>query len=325
MRVAAGNGQLKQDGARTMRGELRNTRDAAVALHDAAVSRHTPNFDAAFAAAMSEVIERLERVITDAERDPSADPVEVSKTCRWLGDAWFDHSRHARRPSWERGAEAYLKAERLLAGRIAPVEQATLDFNFGNTLRALSEGTDVGLLEAAEVRYERAAKAFRDSHLSNFATMVSTQLGDLRPQLRLARERAVMQGNYKRMEMLLTRFPAASKIEHAEIAGEIVRTVGSLNRDALAAAAGEAVAALTGAARSVPGMEPQLAKLGGARGRPQASARRRAEAPGCRKRRDRSHHRDGRGRGHPAPRSHRAGGQGRYRHGRSGGAADATP
>ena len=191
MRVAAGNGQLKQDGARTMRGELRNTRDAAVALHDAAVSRHTPNFDAAFAAAMSEVIERLERVITDAERDPSADPVEVSKTCRWLGDAWFDHSRHARRPSWERGAEAYLKAERLLPAG-SPRWSRLRSTSTSATRSAPCRRPDVGLLEAAEVRYERAAKAFRDSHLSNFATMVSTQLGDLRPQLRLAREHAVM-------------------------------------------------------------------------------------------------------------------------------------
>jgi hypothetical protein len=244
-----------------MQGELRNARDAAIALHDAAVSRHSPNFDAAFAAAMSEAIERLERVIADVERDPLADLVEVSKTCRWLGDAWFDHGRHARRPSWERGAEAYLKAERLLAGRIAPVEQAKLDFNFGNTLRQLSEGTNVGLLEAAEARYDSAAKAFRDNHLSNFATMVSAQLGTLRPQLRLAREQAVMRENHKRIGILLDRFPTAGKVEQAEIAGEIGRTVGSLNRDGLAAASGEAVAAVTEAARSVPEMEPQLAQL----------------------------------------------------------------
>ena len=51
-----------------MRGELRNARDAAVALHDPAVSRRSRNFEAAFAAAMSEAIERLERIIADTER-----------------------------------------------------------------------------------------------------------------------------------------------------------------------------------------------------------------------------------------------------------------
>jgi hypothetical protein len=62
-----------------VRGELRNARDAAVALHDPAVSRHSRNFEAAFAAALSEPIARLERIIADTERGSSAAPIRCPR------------------------------------------------------------------------------------------------------------------------------------------------------------------------------------------------------------------------------------------------------
>jgi hypothetical protein len=43
------------------------------------VSRHSRNFEAAFAAAMSEPIARLERIIADTERGPSAAPIRCPR------------------------------------------------------------------------------------------------------------------------------------------------------------------------------------------------------------------------------------------------------
>jgi len=131
--------------------DLIAARDAAVAQHDRIVSQYAHRHDAAFASALEPVIAELERIISAASAAKS-DPVELSRTLRWLGDAYFDHGRFAGRSSWDAAANAYSRAEQLLQDGAAPVEQAKLDFNFGNTLAQLSDGTDVKLLEAADIR-----------------------------------------------------------------------------------------------------------------------------------------------------------------------------
>ena len=151
-----------------MNRQLRERRDRAAKRHDAALERHPARDGAAFERELNAVVQELSAVATAAD-DPSSDPVEVAKTYRWLGDACFDRARGTAEAPLALGAQAYQRAETLLADADAPGEKAKLNFNYGNTLRGLSRGEDVALLEAAQARYEMADRGFRSLQLPDFA------------------------------------------------------------------------------------------------------------------------------------------------------------
>src|SRR5262245_57779395 len=199
--------------------ELIAVRDAAIARQDQVAARYAPRYDAAFCAALQPIIVELERVATLAAAERS-DAVELSRTWRWLGDAHFEHGRFAGRPSWYAGADAYLKAERALADYAAPVEQAKLDFNFGNTLAQLSEGTDIALLEAADIRYRRAAEVFRNAFLTDFAGQVEQRHALLRAQLKMARLLTIGQRDLARLQELVSKAALTDPIEQGKIQKE---------------------------------------------------------------------------------------------------------
>ncbi len=199
--------------------ELIAARDAAVARQDQVVARYAPDYNTAFGAALQPVIVELERIATLAAAERS-DAVELSRTWRWLGDAYFEHGRFARRPSWYAGAAAYLEAERALADDAAPVEQAKLDFNFANTIAQLSEGTDIALLEAADIRYRRAAEVFRNAFLTDFAGQVEQRHGLLCAQLKMARLHTIGQRDLARLQELVSIASQAGPIELEKIGNE---------------------------------------------------------------------------------------------------------
>lgn len=196
--------------------ELVAARDAAVAQQDQVVARYAPRYDTDFGAALQPVVVELDRIATLAAAEKS-DAVELSRTWRWLGDAHFEYGRFAGRPSWYAGAAAYLEAERALADDAAPVEQAKLDFNFGNTLAQLSEGTDIALLEAADIRYRRAAEVFRNSFLTDFARQVEQRHALLRAQLKMARLHTIGQRDLARLQELVSTASLAGPIEQEKI------------------------------------------------------------------------------------------------------------
>ena len=167
--------------------QLIKRRDLAAARHDAALQMDPTRTSTAFKTELAGVVQDLTAICKEADRD-DADPVEVAKTYRWLGDAYFDLGGAKESGPLSLGASQYERAEALLAQEQAPVEVAKLQFNYANTLRGLSNGTDLGLLEAAETRYEAAAKAFRANRLADLAGVVDQQLASLRPQLTIARQ-----------------------------------------------------------------------------------------------------------------------------------------
>lgn len=203
-----------------MKRQLRDRRDAAAERHDSALARFPTRKGAAFAAEIRAVIAELEAVATQAD-GPDSDPVEVAKTYRWLGDAFFDLSLGKDEELLTRGSLAYQRSDELLADADAPVEKAKLDFNYGNTLRGLSGGSDVGLLEAAQTRYESAARTFRSNHLPDLTATVDQQLRTIDPQLRLARKQAGMQRGYDRLQELQERLKTANAVEREAIAREL--------------------------------------------------------------------------------------------------------
>jgi hypothetical protein len=223
--------------------ELRERRDRAFDRHEAALSAYPNREGDAFTRELQAVVDELVAV-TRAADDPSADPVEVAKAYRWLGDAYFDLGRGANADALKRGAWAYGRSGELLADADAPLEQAKLDFNYGNTLRGLSGGEDAGLLEAAQARYERAVKVFQALHFPDWQATVEQQLRSIDPQLRLARKSSEMSRGHKRLEALQQQLKGAGPADRERIARELNDLMKRPGRGDPASAVTEALAAI---------------------------------------------------------------------------------
>lgn len=203
-----------------MKAKLRERRDSAAEQHNAALARYPTREGSIFEGELRAVVEELTDVAAAADI-PSSDPVEVAKTYRWLGDAYFDLARGRDEEPMTCGSKAYQRAEELLAGAEAPLEKAKLNFNYGNTLRGLSQGFHVGLLEAAQIRYENAKEVFAAHQLPDQAAMAAEQLRTIDPQLRLARKQAELQGGRDRIEELTERLKSADAVGRDSIAHEL--------------------------------------------------------------------------------------------------------
>jgi hypothetical protein len=223
--------------------DLRDRRDRAFERHEAALSTCPNREGDAFTRELQAVVAELIEV-TRAADSPSADPVEVAKAYRWLGDAYFDLGRGTNADALKRGAQAYGRSEELLADADAPLERAKLDFNYGNTLRGLSGGEDVGLLEAAQERYERAAKAFQALHFPDWQATVEQQLRSVDPQLRLARKFSEMSRGHKRLEELQQQLKGAGPADRERIARELNELMKRPRRGDPDSAATDALAAI---------------------------------------------------------------------------------
>ena len=127
-------------------------RDKALARHDRALERWPDRTGSGFARELSAIAGDLEHAASALDAE-GADSVERSRSWRFVGDALFDLARGAEPATLKRAAAAYAHAEQLLEAFDAPVERAKLDFNYANTLRGLSAGTERALLEEAQLRY----------------------------------------------------------------------------------------------------------------------------------------------------------------------------
>src|SRR5256885_5006890 len=124
---------------------LLTRRRAVIDRHDAALKRWPDRNGADFAAELRCVVQELTTLTRAGITGWEANEAEYARTLWYLGDAYFDLAQGRDRALLAQGAQAYRRAEALLTGSNT-VEQAKLDFNFGNTLRGLSSGEDVALL-----------------------------------------------------------------------------------------------------------------------------------------------------------------------------------
>ena len=163
--------------------DLITRRDQALTRHDTALERWPDRAGAGFATELAAVVDELGKVAAalDAGR---TDPLERSRTWRFVGDALFDLARGKESEPLKRAAAAYESAEKLLDEVDAPLERAKLDFNYANTLRGMSQGRDRALLEEASLRYQMALGAFR-RHAPNHADTVQAAMDTLQPQLKM--------------------------------------------------------------------------------------------------------------------------------------------
>lgn len=146
-------------------------RERATRRHDAASGRFWPRRDAPeFRAEVEAVARELEDVLSAANAQ-HLPPVELSRTARWLADAYADLCAgesvgSADDLAWlAKAAATYQLAEQLLGDADAPRDRAVLDFNYANALRRF-DVNDERLLEAAQQRYDRALRWFEANDAS---------------------------------------------------------------------------------------------------------------------------------------------------------------
>ena len=117
--------------------------------------------DPAVIAAAKTAVKNLENLLAALEGDH--DSLNLSKTWRYLGDAYFSRSGKKNEDALKRGREAYLKAESLLTSVDDKQEMAKLQFNLANTTRLIDGGRNRSLLEEARSRYHKARELFKQA------------------------------------------------------------------------------------------------------------------------------------------------------------------
>jgi hypothetical protein len=165
--------------------DLLQRRQVAADRHDQALERWPNRTGDGFVRELRAIIEELSQVAREADGAPGS-AAEQARTWRWLGDAFFDLARGSDRPTLEQGRQAYERAEEI-GGKAGDVlEDAKRNFSFANTLRALSDGTNVAFLQDARRRYDAALETFR-RRLPQAIPQVENALAVLDQQLALAR------------------------------------------------------------------------------------------------------------------------------------------
>jgi len=191
-------------------GKLVDRRSAAADRQDAALNRWPDRSGAAFLDELAAVVAELRAVVEAGEREPDA--TERSRNHSHLGSALFDlglarakNDREAAVDTLCESAKEYERAQALLAGTDEPAMRAKLDFNYANTLRALSFGEDDQLLAMAGERYSRALTALR-AHAPELVPVVEAALSTLPAQRKLAQLREQVGRKIGHLDELKRRF-----------------------------------------------------------------------------------------------------------------------
>ena len=117
--------------------------------------RKGPEYEREMQAAAREI----ESIAAEMRRE-HAEPIEQSRTHRFLGSVYSDLAPALGHGMLIRARDAYLEAERLLVNHGNALEEAKLDFNFANTLRQL-DPNDSEQLTDAQRRLTSARKIFQ--------------------------------------------------------------------------------------------------------------------------------------------------------------------
>lgn len=130
-------------------------RESLIARSDAALERWPDRNGEEFATEMAAIAAALE-ALAQAMAADQRDAVELSRTWRWAGNAYFDLGAGRDRAALEHAAQAFRRAEDALADTAEAVERVKLNFCFGKALLQLSEAKDLGLVTDARKRLKAA-------------------------------------------------------------------------------------------------------------------------------------------------------------------------
>ena len=148
-------------------------RETLIARSDAALERWPGRVQPEFATEMRTVAAALESLAQAMAGD--RDSVELSRTWRWAGNAYFDLAAGMERHALEQAAQAYQHAEEALADATDEREQVKLNYCFGKTLLQLCDGKDLGLATEARARLQTALGLAR-GHMPDGVASVQADL-----------------------------------------------------------------------------------------------------------------------------------------------------
>ena len=210
-----------------------------------------PSFDAA-AREHAEVVAQLESLAKEADLT-DGDVVQRSRTWRFVGGAYFNLGS-GRDPERLRSAKTALDhAEELLATADDPGERGRLDMLYGSVLRSLAGGTDLALLEQANLRYRLALEKLRDGP-QELVTYIQQQQRILKQQLVLASAFGQAAAGFRKLkdiERVLTNNGAGSTPDSEQKAKRLLREFGG--RDQLSKINEQATRAADSLAPVLPG------------------------------------------------------------------------
>jgi hypothetical protein len=224
---------------------LINRREEAMDRADRAIDAAWPQRTGAdYEQQMLATVRELETIASEM-RATGAEPIEQSRTYRYLGSVYADLEPQLGKETLMKSRQAYQFAEALLEGVVDESEQAKLNFNYANTLRQL-DPNDIGQLQEAERRF-RAARAYFVAHDPKYLGQVDTALQSVDTLLKLAPLANAVSDNIRAMQSLDKQLAESGNA--AQIAEKMQEVMG---RDGGAAG-------LTGRVKTlVDGMPPEL-------------------------------------------------------------------
>jgi hypothetical protein len=138
-----------------MDSDLLKSREALIGRHDAAMERWPQRSGTAFQTELTAVANSLEEVAREAA-DRDGNELEISRTWRWAGMAWYDLAG-SREPEWlHRACAAYRQAAACLDAEAEHIDASKLEYCYGRALLSLSDQADPGIAGEAVERLVRS-------------------------------------------------------------------------------------------------------------------------------------------------------------------------
>src|SRR5262245_30480700 len=134
--------------------------EAARDRHDHAWAVSPEGRGAEFATEMAAIVEALKAITVEAGEAPTEGDVDLAKTWRYLGEAWFDLARVRGASAHAEALAAFERGVAALGGQPAR-EDAPLTVGRANAKFGLAGGRYVKLLREAIALYEEALPKVR--------------------------------------------------------------------------------------------------------------------------------------------------------------------
>lgn len=155
------------------------------------------------------------------------DPVEQSRTWRYLGSLYADLEPALGKEMLLKAKQAYQAAEALLENQSDELERAKLNFNFGNTLRQI-DPSDTEQLQEAKLRL-LAGRAYFARHAPQYLAQVDPALQSVESLIRITPLANAVKQNTDDMAALEKQLAAGGDVnEIAKKAQEIMKRGGGI-------------------------------------------------------------------------------------------------
>lgn len=178
---------------------LLGRRKAARDRHDRAWETSPEGRGPEFESELAATVEELEAIAIAAAAAVRGGDVEVAKSWRYVGDAWFDLGRVRGNPAYTQALAAFERGQAALAGVSGLLEHAILTVGKANSNLGLAGGRDGTLLRRAITLYEEALPTIR-AELPEARAGVERSLGQARTMLTVASTYARMEQGYGQLE-----------------------------------------------------------------------------------------------------------------------------